>query len=182
MSSGLLPHENTLGTPTEQWKQHLRQQSQIVSAARIGNWLSVANTAITYFALRRGTEETVRAIRDVATEQKWEARENAKRILEGLDDLGERITRSVFQSARLLDERLALVADQIAVATAVSKNILAILHVPEFQKERRYYYEQGLRHYANARLDASLYEDALRSFKEAETRDPADPQVLYRIA
>ncbi|TWO67789.1 hypothetical protein FN976_25735 [Caenimonas sedimenti] len=181
MSSGLLLHAATPTAAAEHWKSYLKQQSEMVSAARLGNWLSVANTAITYYAVRKGAEDTVRAVQKAAIDHKWEARENSRRILYGLEDLGDRITNSVSQLGRVLDDRLALVVDQIAVATAVSKDILAILHVPEFQKERRYYYEQGLRHYANSRFDSSLYEDALRSFKEAETRDPSDPQVLYRI-
>ena len=159
------------------WKKYLSTQSKILSAARLGNWLSVASTAILYYATRQGAREAVGAIHT----SKLQAQEDAQRILNRIESMGDLVTASIDSLGCMLDKRLTLVSDQLRVANAVSENILEILHVPEFQKERRYYYEQGLRHYANARFDDSLYADALRNFLEAESRDPSDPQVLYRI-
>ncbi len=80
-------------------------QDKLVSAARLGNWLTVASTAIQYYAVREGARATVTAIREAASEQKQEARENARRILDGLAD---RIGNSIDRLGLMLDERLAI--------------------------------------------------------------------------
>lgn len=55
-------------------------------------------------------------------------------------------------------------------------NIAELLRIPDFQKERQYYIEQGFKHYANG-----LWEEALDNLLKAEERERTDYVVLHRI-
>ena len=81
----------------------------------------------------------------------------------------------------MLDWRLALVTDQLAVSNLLLENIALLLRIPDIQKERQYYIEQGFKHYNNARINPDLYQDALDNLLEAEKREKTDYVVLHRI-
>jgi tetratricopeptide (TPR) repeat protein len=56
-----------------------------------------------------------------------------------------------------------------------------ILKIPDIQKERQYYIEQGLKFLQNALLDDDFFEDALQNFLKSESIEPRDYFVLQRI-
>jgi hypothetical protein len=81
----------------------------------------------------------------------------------------------------MLDWRLSEVIHQLRISNLLQENIALLLRVPDFQKERQYFIEQGFKHYGNARLDDDLYEDALKNLLEAEKRETSDYVVLHLI-
>lgn len=91
------------------------------------------------------------------------------------------LNSSIENLALMLDWRLSEVINQQKISNLLLKNVALLLRVPDFQKERQYYIEQGFKHYKNASLDADLYEDALKNLLEAEKREVADYIVLYQI-
>jgi WD40 repeat protein/tetratricopeptide (TPR) repeat protein len=80
-----------------------------------------------------------------------------------------------------LDYRLNAIIDQGRVANMLSLNIAELLRVPDFQKERIYYLQQGFKHYQNAAIDPALYENALENLLKAEEREKTDYVVLHRL-
>jgi hypothetical protein len=61
------------------------------------------------------------------------------------------------------------------------KNIAVLLRVPDSEKQRLHFIEQGLRYYSSAARDPDLYADALEFLKKAEALNKQDYQVLYRL-
>ncbi len=171
----------TSGAAMDLWKSHLSTQSSLLNATRVGNWISFGAAVANHFAIRAQTEAISTSIQSAAQLQIDAARSDAQYVAETVREVGTALTESVNELASLLDTRLALVVDQLRVGNALSRNIVALLRIPDFQKERQYYIEQGLKHYSNARLDNALMEQALRNLLEAETREPTDYLVLLRI-
>lgn len=67
------------------------------------------------------------------------------------------------------------------ISISILKNIAELLKVPDIQKERQYFIEQGLKFYKQASQDYSFYNDALLNFKKAEQIEPTDYFVLQKI-
>ena len=65
---------------------------------------------------------------------------------------------------------------KLDIQNLLLKDIYVELRIPDFQKERRYYVEQGCKHYTNG-----LYQESLESFLKAEPLEKTDPFVLYSI-
>lgn len=60
-------------------------------------------------------------------------------------------------------------------------NIAGLLKIPEFEKERIYYIEEGLKYLRNALFDIDLYSYAEESFKQALLRKSTDFFTLFRL-
>ncbi|MDZ7304469.1 MAG: hypothetical protein ONB44_20285 [candidate division KSB1 bacterium] len=65
---------------------------------------------------------------------------------------------------------------KLEVQNLLLGDIYKELRIPDFQKERRYYVEQGCKHYRNG-----LYAEALENFLKAEPLEKTDPFVLYSL-
>ena len=65
---------------------------------------------------------------------------------------------------------------KLDIQNLLLKDIYIELRIPDFQKERRYYVEQGCKHYTNG-----LYQESLENFLKAETLEKTGPFVLYSI-
>lgn len=65
---------------------------------------------------------------------------------------------------------------KLDIQNLLLKDIYVELRIPDFQKERRYYVEQGCKHYTNG-----LYQESLDNFLKAEPLEKTDPFVLYSI-
>lgn len=98
-----------------------------------------------------------------------------------LDSGFSKVSNQMENLGIMLDWRLSEVIDQLRVSNLLQENIALLLRVPDFQKERQYFIEQGFKHYENVRIDADLYEDALKNLLEAEKRETTDYVVLHRI-
>lgn len=101
--------------------------------------------------------------------------------LDNINSSIENLTFSTENLALMLDWRLSEEINQQRISNLLLGNVALLLRVPDFQKERQYYIEQGFKHYKNASLDADLYEDALKNLLEAEKRETTDYIVLYQI-
>lgn len=107
--------------------------------------------------------------------------ESANMICGTLDEGFSEVSGKLDDICATLDWRLTAIEDQLRISNMLSENIALLLRVPDFQKERQYYIDQGLKHYKNVWLDSDLYEDALKNLLEAEPREPTDYVVLHRL-
>lgn len=81
----------------------------------------------------------------------------------------------------LIDRKLNAVLEQQHLTNLGIQQLISIAKIPEFQKERIYYFEEGLKFLNNALIDSRRYSDALENFLEAEKRKKTDYLVLYNI-
>ncbi len=81
----------------------------------------------------------------------------------------------------LIDRKLNAVIEQQHLTNLGIQQLITIAKIPEFQKERIYYFEEGLKFLNNALIDPRRYSDALENFLEAEKRKKTDYLVLYNI-
>lgn len=139
-------------------------------------------------ALRREFSDASERQVEAIHQQSQAIAESAKMIVGSLDNVTYAIESGFSEvSDRLdslyvmLDWRLSVIEDQLKISNLLLENIALLLRVPDFQKERQYYIEQGFKHYKNAHLDEDLYNDALKNLLEAEERETTDYVVLHRI-
>lgn len=107
--------------------------------------------------------------------------ESAEMICGSLDEGFGEVSGKLDDISAMLDWRLSAVEDQLRISNLLLENITLLLRVPDFQKERQYYIEQGFKHYKNAKLDSDLFKDALKNLLEAEKRENSDYVILHRI-
>jgi len=138
--------------------------------------------------IKRAHEGVSSSIDDAARQQSHAIADAATMITGKLDDGFDEVSRalwmleeSIDQIAIMVDWRLSQLVDQQRVSNLLLEDIARLLHVPDSQKERQYFIEQGLKHYKNARLDDDLYLDALENLLEAEKREKTDFVILHRI-
>jgi len=108
----------------------------------------------------------------------------AKTFKAGLGDVARgigKVESSISELGGILDWGLTMMIEQQQLSNLLSENIALLLRIPDFQKERQYYIEQGLKHCLNAAKDEDLYRDALKNLLKAETLEEADYIVLYHI-
>jgi hypothetical protein len=103
------------------------------------------------------------------------------RMEDSLTDLGDRLSQDLSQIREALDWGFSMIISQLDVTNILAENVALLLRIPDMQKERRYYIEQGLKHYKNAARDKDLYSDALKNLLKAETLEETDYFVLFHI-
>ena len=81
----------------------------------------------------------------------------------------------------LFDWRMSMLVENQRISNVLQENIALLLRIPDFQKERQYHIEHGLKYLINAGKDEDLYQDALDHFLKAEASDPNDYFLLHRI-
>lgn len=81
----------------------------------------------------------------------------------------------------ILDWNFSLFIEQQRITNLLLGNIAILLRIPDIQKERQYYIEQGIKFLKNAFYDPDFYEDALKNFLKVETIEPSDFFSLQRI-
>lgn len=101
--------------------------------------------------------------------------------VDSLEEGFERIERQSAEFRTAFDWRLSLIADQQQIANMLLKNLAVLLRVPDSEKQRLHFIEQGLRYYTSATRDPDLYADALEFLQKAEALEKQDYQVLYRL-
>lgn len=116
-------------------------------------------------ALDNGFNEVTRHLRDVT---------------HGIADLRSEINGM----AAMLDWRLSLMIEEQRIATALLGELAQLLRIPDSQKQRVYYIEQGLKYLKSAireGIDSAFFTDALEEFKKAEQIERKDYFTLNRI-
>jgi hypothetical protein len=81
----------------------------------------------------------------------------------------------------LIDMKLSALIDQQRITNYNLEQILAFTKIPEFQKERIYYLENGLKYLKNSQTNPRRYSDALECLKESEKREKRDYLTLFNI-
>ncbi len=135
----------------------------------------------TQSAIREGADQVSEATLLAAIAQIESAQRNAAKIVGAIENSSEIVSQNILFVGLALDYRIGLLVDQERVNTLLLQDIGKLLRIPDFQKERLYYIEQGLKHYWNARVDSSLFDEALENLLKAEEREKTDYIVLHTI-
>ncbi len=91
------------------------------------------------------------------------------------------VENAIYQIGGIIDRKLNAVIEQQYLTNMGIQQLIQISKIPEFQKERIYFFEEGLKFLNNALIDPKRYVDALENFLEAEKRKKTDYLVLYNI-
>lgn len=86
--------------------------------------------------------------------------------------------------AAMLDWKLSLLIEEQRLTNQLLGHIAQLLRIPDSQKQRVYYIEQGLKYLKNAlpeETDSTFYTDAFESFQDAEKIERKDYITLNRI-
>ncbi len=86
--------------------------------------------------------------------------------------------------ASMLDWKLSMLIEEQRLTNQLLGHIAQLLRIPDSQKQRVYYIEQGLKYLKNAFIEdisSSFYDDAIDSFKAAENIERKDFIILNRI-
>lgn len=97
----------------------------------------------------------------------------AEAICGRLDDIGDKLD--------FLNRRMDIVIEQNRMSNMLLADIVTLLKIPDAEKERQHEILQGIKFFANAANDHSLYEDALEHLLKAESMQRQDYFVLHRI-
>lgn len=203
--SRFIANSDAFGQPTinrERYKTYLQQQEFVkdisgvinsqtaqyvraieISTGRLSQEMS-RNSNAQIAALAKSTECIVGALDkgfnqlSQKLEQGFrEVNSNLMQIQGQLSDLNYKIQNL----AGLIDVKFNALIEQQKITNFKLQQILEFAKVPEFQKERIYYLENGLKYLKNAQVDPKRYVDALECLKEAEKREKRDYITLYNI-
>lgn len=88
------------------------------------------------------------------------------------------------EMAAMLDWKLSMLIEEQRLTNHLLGHIAKLLRIPDSQKQRIYFIEQGLKYLKNAILEginSSFFADAIEGFKEAEKIERKDYITLNRI-
>jgi len=162
---------------SSQWSNYLqeRQYYSDVSSA-------IKSQTKSYQAEIQNVSATLSSsINDAAALQATAAANAAAAVVSSLDQGFADIAGELDQLNSMLDWRLSVTIDQQRISNLLLENVALLLRIPDVQKERQYYIEQGFKHYRNAAIDGDLFEDALENLAKAEKLEKTDYVVLHRI-
>ena len=167
-----------------QWKSYLQQKefsSDLTSAIH-------SQTRAYQIEIEKAYKALNSSIDDASRKQAQATVDAANVVIgkldQGFSELSEQLSEiniSINQLGIMLDWRLSQMVDQQRISNLLLVNIALLLRIPDVQKERQYYIEQGFKHYKNAALDDDLYQDALENLLKAEKREKTDYIVLHRV-
>lgn len=141
------------------------------------------------------TREIQDSINSASNEQKLAIQESTKAVCgtlssgfelisNNLNEISfgiENVRYEINEMASMLDWNFSLVIEQQKISNILLGNIGVLLRIPDIQKERQYYIEQGLKFFKNACFDNDMYDDALNNFIKAESIEHSDYFTLHRI-
>ncbi len=178
-----------------QWQKHLQNQEYVENIAKsinnsssdlqlnINNVISNQTSEINK-VIQNSSEDQIKAIGQstnaICGTLNWGfslLSENLSEISFGIDSLRSEVNNM----ASMLDWKLSLVIEQQNISNLLLGNIAELLRIPDIQKERQYYIEQGLKFLNNAIFDKDFFEDALKNLLKAEIIEPTDFFTLHRI-
>ena len=187
---------NSSMSPSAQWKNHLSQQSALISSINTNTAVSLGAAVAQYAATRMASREISIAVAESGAAQIVAARQNASFIVQNIvgaivasteciegaiANQTQVLSRSIDELGCLLSSKLFAIQDQVQISNLLLQNVAQLMRVPDFQKERQYYIEQGFKHYSNARFDSTLMELALENLLKAEQFEKTDYVLLHRV-
>lgn len=93
----------------------------------------------------------------------------------------ENINKSIDNLEEIVSWELQQLNEHTKINNILSANIAELLRIPDIQKERQYYLEQGLKHYKNALINSEFFQDSIENLLKAEQIEKTDYFVLHRI-
>lgn len=103
--------------------------------------------------------------------------DNLHEISYGIGELRSELN----QMSSMLDWKLSLFIEQQRISNLLLGNLAVLLRIPDIQKERQYYIEQGIKFLKNSYFDSDFFQDSLNNLLKAETIEPSDFFALHRI-
>lgn len=94
--------------------------------------------------------------------------------------LGERVDK-VSQELGFMSRSLDMLHEQQRLSNKMLNEIVELLKIPDFEKERQYCITNGIKYFINASQNEELFEDSLEEFLKAERMRKQDYFVLFRI-
>ncbi len=185
-----------------QWKSYLQDQyndERISSSIETNSKAIVVASERQTLAIQEANQRQVDAMREATQHNTDVIVESAKhhtdamlksaqlvssRLKSGFSKISKRldnISDEISELSSLFDWRMSMIIEEQRINNILSENIALLLRIPDFQKERQYHLEQGLKFFKNARMDEDLYADALENLLEAEKREKTDYFVIHRI-
>jgi tetratricopeptide (TPR) repeat protein len=83
--------------------------------------------------------------------------------------------------ASILDWNFSIIIAEQKISNLLMGNVAELLRIPDIQKERQYFVEQGLKFLKNSAFDEDFYEDSLLNLKKAENIEATDYFILHHI-
>lgn len=83
--------------------------------------------------------------------------------------------------ASILDWNFSIIIAEQKISNLLLGNVAELLRIPDIQKERQYFVEQGLKFLKNSAFDEDFFEDSLLNLKKAEKIEPTDYFILHHI-
>lgn len=114
-------------------------------------------------------------------EQRRSFEDGAARIVGSVDAALSLLESQAEALRETVEWRLTLALDQQKLATVLSRNIAELLRIPDSEKQRQYFIEEGLRFFVNASINPELHVDALHYLTKALESKPQDYFVLHRL-
>jgi hypothetical protein len=96
----------------------------------------------------------------------------------------QNISSEISALSSLLDWKLSALVEGQRITNNLLGNISNLLKIPDIQKERVYYIEEGLKYLKNALIDqwdSEFFDDSYSAFNEALLREPKDYISLSKI-
>ncbi len=156
-----------------QWKNYTQQSSYFEDFTGAVNQLSKD----TRKAIESASEDQANAMREATEIVSGTLEDGFRQLSEHVDSVGA----DVREVGALLDWKMTLMLEEQRMTNLLSENIVLLLRISDFQKERQYYIDQGLKHLKNASIDQDLYNDALENLQRAEQLEKTDYVVLHYI-
>lgn len=180
MAGFIANYSNTSPSISDQWKAHLQQQEYVGDVTQAINGVVEAynERAASMEAAIHGVGDV---IADAAIAQAKAAQQNTASIVGAIDQGSANIVNELQRIGSHLNDSLETLIHQQRVGNLLAQNIAELMRIPDFQKERLYYMDQGFKHFKNAAIDPSMMNDALENLLEAEKRDKSDYTVLQCI-
>jgi len=125
----------------------------------------------------KNREELQKTIENAANSQNKAIAESTSLIVGKL----ENINKSIDNLEVIVSWELQQLNEYARINNILSANIAELLRIPDIQKERQYYLEQGLKHYKNALINSEFFQDSLENLLKAEQIEKTDYFVLHRI-
>lgn len=170
--------------PHSAWKNHINTQvsfDEISSSIKKQYTQSVKQAEVLSDAINQAKIEYIDAVSNMSEDISSAIDFCASRICDSLDQGFDLLSNDINELGRSLDFRLSLILEQEILNNLISENIALLLRIPDIQKERQYYLEQGLKHLKNSFIDKEFYKYALENLLEAEKREKTDYVTLHHI-
>jgi tetratricopeptide (TPR) repeat protein len=138
-------------------------------------------------AIGKNTEGTKQAILNSTIQICGSLENGLKQISESLEDIGWRLNdlnEGIHSLHAMLDWKTDLIIEEQKITNFYLGNIARLLKIPDSQKQRSYYVEQGIIYLKNAIDEGSksdFYEDAINEFTKAQKIEEKDYFCLHKL-